>query len=104
MAQLINQNHPIFRMGTSQTVSITSTSTASSATSAAADGDQSIQVVTLYATVDCFLAFGSSPTATSAGHFVGGGERMYMRMAPGDKVAAIRSGTDGTLYMTELGA
>jgi len=103
MAVFLNKTHPVFRMGSSQTVSIASTSTASSATTAAVAGQGDDLTVTVYATADCFLAFGAAPTATSSGHFLAAGERMYFRMTSGHKIAAIRKSGDGSLYLTELG-
>ena len=103
MAIFVSDAHPVFRMGSSQTVSIASTSTASSATTAAVAGHGDDLTVTAYATADCFLAFGAAPTATSSSHFLAAGERMYFRMNCGDKIATIRKSGDGSLYLTELG-
>lgn len=60
------------------------------------------EVVRLTSTVDCFIVFGTSPTATTSDHFLKADIVYDFRVSPGDKVSVIRSDTDGTLYISEL--
>lgn len=88
---------PAFRPGSTQSAAFTSSSAAISNAVGA-----NTRVVRLVATTDCFVAFGSAPTATTSGLFLPAGVPEYFRVDSGDKVAAIRSTSDGTLYVTEM--
>jgi hypothetical protein len=82
--------------GTSSTRSVTSSSAQTAAVGAATT------IVRVICTVDCFLVFGSNPTAnTSSSLFLPAGTAEYFGITPGYKIAAIRSTADGTLYITE---
>ena len=72
---------------------------AASATSPAVESDT--DVVRVFSTEDCFLKFGSSPTATTSDMFLPAGIVEYFGMNPGDKIAVIRSVNNGLLYVTE---
>ena len=58
--------------------------------------------VRVRATTDCFIAFGSAVTATTSNHFLAANETQDFGVTPGDRVSAIRSSVDGTLYMSEF--
>lgn len=61
-------------------------------------------VVRVYATQDCYLAFGSNPTALADGTnmFLPAGQAEYFRVDGSDKVAAIRDSADGFVFVTEM--
>ena len=84
-------------IGTNQTVSITGTSAQSSAFQTGA------RIVRLFATQDCFVAIGSNPTATTSDCFMPSGLVQYFGVQEGQKLAVIRSSSNGTLYITEGG-
>jgi hypothetical protein len=86
-----------YRWGTNQVVSFTSTSTATSTAFAA--GVNTIRVVP---TTSCHVVVGSSPTATTSSPRIPAGVVEYMVIAPGQKLAAIRTTTSGTLHVTEV--
>jgi hypothetical protein len=86
-----------YRWGTNQVVTVTSTSAANS--TAFATGTNTIRVV---ATTSCHLAFGASPTATTSSTRLPANVPEYIVVAPGQKVAAIRTTTSGTLHVTEV--
>lgn len=81
--------------GVSQKVSFTATSAASSAFSS------DVTVVRVYSDQDCYIEFGTVPTATTSSLFLPGGITEYFGVAASYKVAAIRVTTSGTLYVTE---
>lgn len=81
--------------GVSQTIALTSSSVQSSAFAA------TTSIIRLFATKDCFLIFGANPTATTAGVFIPGGIIQFLGVVPGQKLAAIESIADGSLYVTE---
>lgn len=62
------------------------------------------EVVRIVATTDCFIVFGSSPTATTSHMFVLANQPEYFRVSDDgtDKVSAIRSSEDGSIYVTEM--
>ena len=45
-----------------------------------------------------------SPTATTSLPYLPAGEIEIIKVSPGEKMAAIRTSGDGTLYCTELSA
>lgn len=59
--------------------------------------------VRLVATVDCFVEFGTNPTATSSGAATGfylpAGAVEYFTAIEGQKVAVIQASGSGTLYL-----
>jgi hypothetical protein len=59
-------------------------------------------LVRLFPTVDCFIEFGDSPTATTSSHFFPGGLIQYVGVDVIKKIAVIKAGTPtGTLYIME---
>ena len=93
----MNKAPTTFRPSTTQTVAVGSTSAASSAF-----GSQTneIRIVT---TVDAYVEFASSPTATSSSLIIPAFTVEYFRVAPASKVAVLRVGsTTGTSRVTEL--
>ena len=80
----------------SQSVAYTGTAAASSAFNGRT------QMVRLRATTDCYIAFGSAPTATSSNHFLPANETQDFVVTAVDKVSAIRSSVDGTLLVSEF--
>ncbi len=86
-----------YRWGTTQTVAFTSTSTAQ--TTAFVAGVNTVRVV---ASTQCHLAFGASPTATTSSPKLPANLPEYIVVTPGQKIAAIRTTTSGTLYVTEV--
>ncbi len=59
-------------------------------------------LVRLFATEDCFVKVGANPTAVAnTSMFIASGIYEYIGIKPGEKIAAIRLTTSGTLYITE---
>jgi ABC-type taurine transport system substrate-binding protein len=85
-----------YRLGTNQVVSFTSTSVAN--TTAFQTGINTVRVV---ASTHCHIAFGSSPTATTSSAKLPANAIEYFVVTPGQKIAAIRTTTSGTLHVTE---
>lgn len=86
----------VYRLGATQTAAYT-TASASIATAFAAGTN----VVRLSSTTGCHIKFAGSPTATTSDAFLKGGEPEYFVVTPGQKVAAIRTATNGTLTVSE---
>lgn len=59
-------------------------------------------VVRVVATTNCHIRFGANPTATTSNVYLPAGVVEYFRVTPGDKVAAIKNATAGSLYVTEM--
>jgi hypothetical protein len=101
---LRNNPIPVLRMreDKAHTINVTATSARNSTAF-----DAETRVVSLYATEDMFIRFGnSSITATTSHHFLPAGT--YYDVSLGGQgngfashVAAIRSTSDGTLYISE---
>jgi hypothetical protein len=87
------------RHGTTQTISVASSSAAVS--NAFGDGTHYVRVVS---TTNCHITFAGSPTATTSMAYLPAGEVEVIKVSPGEKMAAIRNSADGTLYCTELSA
>ena len=86
---------------TTQTVSVTDSSAATS--NAFGDSTTHVRVV---CTVDCFIVFGATPTATSSKTYLPADTVEFFKVPDGGttKLAALREGsTSGTLYVTEYG-
>lgn len=84
--------------GTSQSVAVSGSSTQSSAFQAATT------VVRVYSTTDCFLKFGTNPTAVAnTSIFLPAGVIDYLGVPQNQsyKVAVLQSTASGTLYVTE---
>ena len=93
----MNKSPTTFRPSTTQTVAVGATSAASSAF-----GSQTneIRIVT---TVDAYVEFASSPTATSSSLIIPAFTVEYFSVTPATKVAMLRVGsTTGTSRVTEL--
>lgn len=60
-------------------------------------------LIRIFATADCFIKMGANPTALIDGtsYFVPGGIVDFIGVNPGDKIAAIQSTANGTLYIAE---
>ncbi len=77
-------------------VSVGSASAQSSAVSVAGDYE-------LATDTDCYVLVGANPTAAaSTSRFLAAGQRMTLKLAAGDKVAAIRKSADGKLSIVRL--
>jgi hypothetical protein len=74
----------------------------SSAANSSAISDQ-CRYVRLFATTDCFITI-SNPavTATTAATPLAAKDFEYFKVAPGNIISAIRSASDGSLYISEL--
>ncbi len=86
---------PAVRPGATQNVAIGSSSVQSTALGA------STTLVRALATVDCWLAFGSNPTATTSGYLLVAGMENFIPVTAGSKIAVIRASVDGTLNIVE---
>lgn len=92
------QRVPAFRQGTVQNVSFDG----SVQSSAFSDNPRRF-VVMLQPDEDCYVLFGSSPTATSSnGTRLPSGSITFWEVIAEEKVAAIKDSTAGTLNITEL--
>ena len=91
--------HPIQALapGTTQTISVASSSAATS--SAFATGTTVVRVVS---TTDCHIIFATSPTATTSTAYLPANQVEYFKATAGEKIAAVRANADGTLYVTEM--
>jgi len=85
------------RHGTTQTISVASSSAAVS--NAFGAGTEYIRVVS---TTNCHITFAGTPTATTSLPYLPAGEIEIIKVSPGEKMAAIRTSGDGTLFCTEL--
>jgi|TARA_R100000081_G_scaffold92138_1_gene72795 hypothetical protein len=84
-------------LGTTQTVSVASSSAANSTAFAAGT-----TVVRVVSTTDCHIIFATSPTATTSTAYLPANQVEYFKATAGEKIAAIRASADGTLYVTEM--
>ena len=87
------------RHGTTQTISVA----ASSAAISTAFGTQT-EYARVVSTTNCHIVFAGSPTAATSDAYLPAGEIEIIKVSPGEKIAAIRTSGDGTLYATELSA
>ncbi|HZT29502.1 MAG TPA: hypothetical protein VFA33_06445 [Bryobacteraceae bacterium] len=92
-AGLNRASFPAINPGTTQTLAIGSSSAATAAPIGA-------DVVRLVATVDCYVAIGSSPTATASSMFLPAKMAEYFVLAQTDKIAVLQVSSGGTLYIT----
>ena len=102
MAQLFRDKNghtaPFFKEGTSQNVSVASTS----ATTTTAVG-AATKLVRLSSTTHCYYRFGSAPTAVNTDPVLPAAvDRIIEVPAGGGKVAFLRVSADGTASVTEL--
>jgi hypothetical protein len=86
----------VFRWGTTQTIAFTSTSVAQ--TTAFGAGTR---VARIMPTTECHLAQAVVPTATTSSPKLAADAEYYIVVSPGEKLAAIRTATSGTLFVTE---
>jgi hypothetical protein len=61
-----------------------------------------VNKVRLFASTACHIKVGQSPTALTTDPKIVAGEEYHITVAPGEKVAAIRTTTSGTLQVTEV--
>lgn len=73
---------------------------ASSAACTTAFGGSTFKV-RLYATSDCRIRFGKTPTALATDTYLAGGGAEYFTVNPGEKVACIQVSSSGTLNVSE---
>ena len=83
-------------IGTTQTAAFTATS---AAISNAVGTDT--RVVRVVATQACHVAVRAAPTATTSNMYLPADTVVLIGITPGQKLAAIRSAVDGTLFVTE---
>lgn len=84
--------------GTSQVLTVNASSVQS------ALPQSGVSIVRLFSTVDCWVAFGTNPTAvaeSSGSMFLPGGIVEYFEIRADEKLAVISNGTNGKLYITE---
>ena len=94
----MNKSPTTFKVGTTQTVAVGASSAASS--NAVGSQTNEIRIVT---TVDAYVEFASSPTASSSSLIVPAFTVEYFSVTPATKVAMLRVGsTTGTSRVTEL--
>lgn len=66
--------------------------------------DEGVSILRFFSTKDCWLAFGSNPTAIpedAGSMFMPGGVVEYFEINSNEKLAVIRNSDDGKLYITE---
>ena len=87
---------PALTPGDSQRVAVGSSSTQSTALSS-----ETI-IVRVVADVDCYLAFGDNPTATTSDLFLAAGSAEYFGVTPATKIAVLYTGSNGYLNIVEM--
>lgn len=91
-------NLPLRYIGTTQSAAYTATA----ARTSAGVGAQT-RVVRLIATTACFIVFGGSAVdATTSDVYLAASREEYFIIGAGQYVSAIRSASDGTLYVSEM--
>lgn len=83
---------------------VSSVLTVNATSAASGDFTAGVTILRLFSTVDCWIAFGSAPTAVAeaAGSmFLPAGIVEYFERKEGEKLAVIQSSTTGKLYITE---
>lgn len=90
-----NDTLQVVSLGSSQNVSYTGTAASSTAFAS------TTTVVRLVSTSDCYVVFGSNPTATTSSSFLPVGVVEYFLVTPGQKVSAIQLSAAGSLNVTE---
>lgn len=89
------QSH--YRPDVTQTVAYT----ASAVATTNAFGAQ-INVVRVVSTTDCFIEFLKTPVATTSDTFLPALSVEYFTVTQGQKLSAIRSSSDGSIFVTEM--
>lgn len=89
---------PAIYEGTTQTVAVSSASAPT--TNAFKKG---VSIVRVFVTKAAFVTVGASPTADNTKIYLPDNGEIYLGVNPDgtDKIAAIRSSADGTMYVTE---
>ena len=88
--------HAVVPGGLNQVVAVGSSSTQSNVL------NTNTSIVRVVSTTNCFLAFGTAPTATSAsGVYLPANVIDYFGVADGSKIAVIQSAASGSLYIAE---
>ena len=90
-------NFQAYQPATTQKVDYTGTSAATS--NAVATG---IHLVRVVSTTDCHVAIGGTPTATTSDLYLPAYTVEYFIVNEGQKLAAIRAASSGSLYVTEM--
>ena len=88
----------VFRLGTTHTLSVT---TSSGATATSAFGAQT-QTVMVTATAACFVAFDPDRPATTSSTYIAGGTPYFFRVTPQSMGSAITGSSTASVYITEL--
>ena len=87
----------VFRLGSTQTVPFTSTSATHSTAFQAGTN-----VVRVIASTQCHIKIAKDPTALTIDAKLPANVESYLVVTPGEKVAAIRTTTSGTLWVSEV--
>ena len=85
------------RLGTVQSAAYTTVSGV--ITSGISAGVYKARVV---CTTAAYIVIGTTPTATTSDTYMSAGAAEYFTVTPGQKVAAVRVASDGTLNVTEI--
>jgi hypothetical protein len=93
---MTSRDHVLYEPGTAQTVAISGSSTQSAAMG------QYTSAVRLCATVDCYVAFGTNPTATSSSLYLPANVPEYFAVRESCEVAVLQVSTGGTLSVVEM--
>jgi hypothetical protein len=75
--------------------------TVSGASAQSAPFIQGARLVRLVSTTDCYVAFGTNPTAVATSVLLPAGQPEYFAVKPGWRVAAIQATAGGTLNIAE---
>lgn len=86
-----------FRLGAHQSVAYTGV--AGTIATAFGAGTNTVRVVVTSA---AFIAFGTSPTATTSDVYVPANVPEYFHVNPGEKASAVQVSAGGTLHVTEV--
>jgi hypothetical protein len=82
-----------------KTQTITTSGSSAALSTAVVEG---VDAVYLTATENCYVAWGASPTATTSDMYLAKDWPYCMKIAVGEKLAALQVSTGGTLYVTEV--
>lgn len=91
------QFQPGVRLGTHQSVAYTGTA----GTIANATGAQT-RLLRIVTTTAAYIAFGTSPTATTSDYYMPADRPEYFTVPVSQKVSAVQVSSGGTLHVTEL--
>ena len=92
---IIPQQQTVYNPGTVSTVAIGAASTQLAAAFACT-------AVLIRATVACYIAFGSNPTATSSSQYIPANVPIAFGVDPSTILAVLQVSSGGTLYVTQL--